>query len=336
MKTIGKYVLRWEVFLLILLVAEIFIFGHFNPRFLRPNVLLGSINDFTSICVISLFVTFVLITGGMDIQAGAIVGLASISMGLLWKDMGVNIWLAVVAAVVIGALCGALSGFFVAYTGVQAMVVTLGGSFLYSGLAIAVTYLSATESYKGITGFPPAFTAFSKYRFWGMIPSQLVIFLVLAIIGYVILHMTRYGRSVFLCGVNPHAAEFCGINTRRVMMSTYIFSGASAALAGVILTSYLGTAKADFGKELTLPIITAVVLGGTSNLGGRGGVIGTVLAAMVIGVMRFGLSMNGVATQYQDIPVGVLLILAVGCRTFMDNPKLARLVGRIFPTRAKK
>ncbi len=333
MKELSKHLMRWETALLLLLVAEILIFGHLNPRFLRPRVLLGSINDFTSICVISLFVTYVLITGGMDIQAGAIVGLASISMGLLWKDCGVGVWTAAGAAVVIGALCGALSGFFVAYTGVQSMVVTLGGSFLYSGLAIAVTQLSSTESYKGISGFPREFTDFSKYRFWGVVPSQIVIFLALAAIAYVVLHRTRYGRRVFLCGVNQNAAEFCGINTRRVMMSAYILSGASAAVAGVILTSYLGTAKADFGKELTLPIITAVVLGGTSNLGGRGGVVGTALAALVIGVMRFGLSMNGVTTQYHDIPVGILLIVAVGCRTFMDNPELARMVRRFLPAR---
>ncbi|MDR1612105.1 MAG: ABC transporter permease [Planctomycetota bacterium] len=328
-----KRLLRWEAFLLVLLAAEIAVFGHLNPRFLRIPVLLGSINDFMSICVISLFVTLVLVTGGMDIQAGSIVGLASIVVGLLWKDFGVNVWAASLLALAIGAACGALSGFFVAYTGVQAMVVTLGGSFLYSGLALAATQLSDTESYKGISGFPRAFTAFSKYRLFGMIPSQTLIFLALIAVSYVILHKTRYGRCVFLCGVNQSAAEYSGINSRLVIMSAYIFSGASAALAGVVLTSYLGTAKADFGKELTLPIITAVVLGGTSNLGGRGGVIGTALAALVIGVMRFGLSMSGISTQYLDIPVGALLVLAVACRTFMDNPDISRRVRRLFARR---
>lgn len=121
------------------------------------------------------------------------------------------------------------------------------------------------------------------------------------------LHRTTYGRKVFLCGVNRHAAEYCGIKTKLVTMSTYTLSGMSASLAGILLTAYLGTSKADLGKELTLPIITAVVLGGTSNLGGTGGVIGTALAALVIGILRFGMSMAGVNTQYLDIPVGVLL-----------------------------
>lgn len=322
---VKKTFLRWEYFLLALLVVEIGIFGILNPRFLKPRVLLGSINDFMSICVIALFVTFVLITGGMDIQAGSIVGLTSISIGLMWQDLGMDIWLASVLSILIGALCGALSGFFVAYTGVQPMVVTLGGSFLYSGLAIAVTNLSATESYKGISGFPSSFTAFSKARLWG-IPSQVFIFAALILISYLLLHKTKYGRCIFLCGVNQNAAEYSGIHTKLIIMSTYVLSGMSASIAGIILTSYLGTAKADFGKELTLPIITAVVLGGTSNLGGKGGVIGTALAALVIGVMRFGLSMSGVNTQYLDIPVGILLIVAVACRTFFgDGSFMARL-----------
>lgn len=309
----NKKIFRWELFLVALLVLEIVVFGALNPRFLKLRVLLGSINDFMSIAVISLFVTFVLITGGMDIQAGSIVGLTSISIGLMWQDMGINIWVAAVLSLLIGALCGALSGFFVAYTGVQPMVVTLGGSFLYSGLAILVTNLSATESYKGISGFPSYFTGFSKARPFG-IPSQAFIFVGLIIIGYILLHKTKYGRSIFLCGVNQNAAEYSGIKTKLVVMSTYVLSGVSASIAGIILTSYLGTAKADFGKELTLPIITAVVLGGTSNLGGRGSVIGTALAALVIGIMRFGLSMAGLNTQYLDIPVGLLLIMAVACR----------------------
>lgn len=313
---------RWEGFLVALLALEIVIFGLLNPRFLKPQVLLGSINDFMSICVISLFVTFVLITGGMDIQAGSIVGLTSICIGLMWQDAGMNIWVACTLALLIGAACGAVSGFFVAYTGVQPMVVTLGGSFLFSGLAILVTNLSATESYKGIGGFPAAFTAFSKKRFFGIIPSQLLIFIALVIVSYLLLHKTKYGRRVFLCGVNRNAAEYSGINSRLVIMSTYVLSGISASVAGIILTSYLGTAKADFGKELTLPIITAVVLGGTSNLGGKGSVIGTALAAVVIGIMRFGLSMAGLNTQYLDIPVGILLIVAVAMRSGLGGKVL--------------
>jgi AI-2 transport system permease protein len=310
---IFRGLMRWELFLIVLLVLEVVLFGSLNPRFLRPRVLFGSINDFLSICIISLFVTFVLITGGMDIQGGSIVGLASIMVGVLWQQAGLNIWLACLCAILAGMLCGLISGFLVAYARVQSMVVTLGGSFFYAGVAITLTKVAKVEAYKGISGFPQGFTFFSSLRVFG-IPFQFIIFVVLAFAAFVLLHRTKYGRYVYLCGINQNAAEYSGINSRLVIMSTYVLSGMSAALAGIILTSYLGTAKADFGRELTLPIVTAVVLGGTSTIGGRGTVVGTALAALVIGVMRFGLSMAGVNIQYQDIPVGILLIIAVGMR----------------------
>ena len=309
----GKIFFRWEIFLLALLILQIMIFGHLNPRFLRPQVLFGSINDFLSICIISLFVTFVLITGGIDIQAGSIVGLSSVMVGILWQQAGMNIWLACIFAILSGMACGLLSGFLVAFIKVPAMVVTLGGSFFYAGVAVTMTRIAGVEAYRGISGFPQSFIGFSNMRING-IPFQLIIFVIMAFIAFILLHRTRYGRYVYLCGINPNAAEYSGINSRLIIMSTYVLTGMSAALAGIILTSYLGTAKADFGRELTLPIITAVVLGGTSILGGRGTVIGTALAALVIGVMRFGLSMIGVFPQYQDIPVGMLLIIAVGIR----------------------
>lgn len=317
--------MRWESGLVAILLSEIIIFGLLNPKFLQARVLMGSINDFISICIISLFVTFVLITGGMDIQAGSIVGLTSISLGVLWQDAGFNIWAAVIAAILIGALCGAVSGFFVAFTGVQAMVVTLGGQFLYSGLALAVVNLSSSTAFEGISGYPKSFIMIGSGTVLG-IPNQVIIFAVLIIFGYILLHKTKYGRYVFLCGINQNAAEYSGIRTKLVIMSTYILSGMSASVAGIILTSYLGSARADLGKELTLPIITAVVLGGTSNLGGRGGVIGTALAAVVIGIMRFGLVMAGLNTQYLDIPIGLLLVVAVAARTIRSNTKLMKAI----------
>jgi AI-2 transport system permease protein len=326
-RNLARGFFRWEVFLIALILLEVLVFGAINPRFLRPRVLFGSINDFMPICVIALFVTFVLITGGMDIQAGSIVGLSSIVIGILWQQFGFNIWVAALCAVIAGMLCGLFSGFLVAYTRVQPMVVTLGSSFLYMGTAISLTKITKIEAHKGISGFPRSFTAFSNWHIGG-IPFQFFIFLALIVMTYILLHRTKYGRYVYLCGINQNAAEYSGINSRLIIMSTYALSGMGAAIAGIILTSYLGTAKADFGKELTLPIITAVVLGGTSILGGRGTVLGTALATLVIGLMRFGLSMSGINTQYLDIPVGILLIIAVGIRGLGSAFSLAPFLRR--------
>ena len=327
-KRLLKALKSWELLLLGIIVLEFVVFGTLNEKFLNVTRLFNSLNTFIPIGIIALFVTFVLITGGMDIQSGSIVGLTSIVIGVLWNDAGMNIFVAALLGIFIGALSGALSGFLVAYTGVQPMVITLGGSFLYSGLAISVTNLSANEAYQGISNFPEAFRNISRTKIFSVIPMQFVIFVALTIIAYVLLHHTKYGRKVFLCGVNKNAAEFSGIDSKKIIMSTYILSGISASIAGILLTSYLGTAKADLGKEYTLPIITAVVLGGTSNLGGTGGVIGTALAALAIGLLRIGMSLNGLSTQYLDIPVGVLLIVVVSFRFAKTNPKIARMFKR--------
>ena len=322
-----KFFKSWEFVLLLILIGEIVIFATKNPKFLMPRVLFGSLNDIISICIISLFVTFVMITGGIDIQAGSIVGLSSIVLGVAWQDAGINIWVAVLLAIAVAAICGALSGYFVAYCGVQPMVVTLGGSFLFSGIALLVSNLSSTASYKGISGFPESFLQLSKFRLFGVLPAQVIIFLVLAVIAYVLLNRTKYGRMIFLVGVNKDAAEYSGINAKFVTMTTYILSGVSAAIAGIILTSYLGTAKSDIGMTLTLPIITAVVLGGTLSTGGKGTVVGTALAAIVIGVLKFGLPLCfKVPQQYLDIPVGMLLLIVVIGRSLATNPKVIALL----------
>ncbi len=313
--------LNWETFLLGILVMEFVVFGVKNSKFLMPRVLLASVNDFIAICFIALFVTFVMITGGIDIQAASIVGLTSIIIGVGWQDGGMNIWLAAALAVAAAAVCGALSGFFIAYCGVQAMVVTLGGSFLYAGFALLVSNFSATEAYQGISGFPDSFKVISKFKLFDVIPSQLLVFLVLIVIAYILLHKTKYGRSIFLVGINQEAAEYSGVNTRLVILSTYVLSAVSAALAGIMLTSYLGTAKSDLGANLTLNIITAVVLGGTLSTGGKGSVLGTALASLVIGILRFGLPLCfKVNTQYLDIPVGILLLVVVIGRAVVSRP----------------
>lgn len=265
-----------------------------------------------------------MITGGIDIQQGAIIGLTSILMGILWQSFGMNILIAAVCAILIAGLCGAFSGVIVAETNVQPMVVTLGGSFLFSGLAIAVTSLSKTESYKGISGFPTWFTDFFLGSV-GPFPYQFIVYIILAILAYVVLHKLQYGRKIFLIGVNKSTADFSGINSKAIIASTYIFSGLAAGIAGVMMTGYLGTAKADYGGDLTLSIVTAIVLGGTSNFGGKGGVVGTVLSSLIISFLQFGLSLNGMNTQYLAIPVGVLLILSLIIRSMVDHGTFRRM-----------
>ncbi len=313
----------WEFILLLILALEFAVFGMINPKFFRLASIFSNINNYISICIISLFVTFVMITGGIDIQASSIVGLTSITIGVLWNDAGFNIWAAVSGAIALAALCGALSGFFVAYCHVQPMVVTLGGSFLYSGLALLISNLSAIPAYQGISGFPGktddgafvSFRALGKAKLFDVVPVQIIIYLALIIICFFLLHKTKYGRKVFLVGVNPQAAEYSGINSRLIIFSTYVLTGIGAAIAGILLTAQVNSSKYNLGSTFTLSIITAVVLGGTLSTGGKGSIIGTALAAIVICMLRFGLTLCfGISSQNLDLPVGIMLLLVVSLR----------------------
>ena len=336
MKAALKKVFKhWELFLVIFLIVECAVFGIVNPKFLRPEKLMNSVVNYISVCIISLFVTLVMITGGIDIQAPSIIGLTSIVIGVLWSDAGVNIWVATLCAVVIAGLCGLLSGFFIAYCGVQPMVVTLGGSFLYSGLALLVSGMSATPAYQGISGFPnKEGKVYTDFRFLGKgeifgIPMQIVIYIVLILLCVWILHRTKYGERLYLIGVNQQAAEYSGINTRATIMSTYVLSAVSAALAGILLTANMNSAKYNHGASYTLAIITAVVLGGTLNTGGKGSILGTVLASLIICFLRYGLPICfNVDTQNLDLPVGIILVLVVLGREIAGQGMLSGLLKR--------
>lgn len=319
---------RWNLFLLALIAVECGVFSMANEKFRSLPRIFASANGDLTFWYVSIFVTFVMITGGIDIQSCAIVGLTSIVIGVAWQDFGFNIWMASLLAVAVSVACGALSGFFVAYCGVQAMVVTLGGSFLYTGLALLVSTLSSTEAYKGISGFPDDFKALTKIKVFGVIPLQIIIFLVLLAAAYLLLHRSKYGRKVFLVGVNPAAAEYSGVNSRWIVMSTYMLSALAAGIVGVIMTSQLGTAKSDLGGSATMTIITACVLGGTLSTGGKGSVIGTALAAAAITLLRFGMPLCfGINKQYLDIPIGVLLVVVVVARALANSPALIAKVG---------
>jgi len=328
----GSKFKTWEFALLAILILEFVVFGAVNPKFLNLSSLFSSVNNYISICIISLFVTFVMITGGIDIQASSIVGLTSIIIGVAWNDMGLSIWASVLLAVAIAALCGAISGFFVAYCNVQPMVVTLGGSFLYSGIALLISTFSSTPAYVGISGFPAksaegvfsSFRLLGKWKLFDVIPIQFLIYVALIVVCYILLHKSKYGRKVFLVGINRNTAELSGINSRLIIMSTYILTGIGAAIAGVLLTSTVDSAKSDLGSTFTLSIITAVVLGGTLSTGGKGSIIGTALASLVICIMRFGLPLCfGVSTQNLDLPIGIMLVAIIAGRAISNRLKLS-------------
>ncbi|WP_340002282.1 autoinducer 2 import system permease LsrD [Oceanobacillus sp. FSL K6-0127] len=311
---------NWNLGLIFVLVLEIIIFGLINPRFWNISILLNSFNDFIGIAIIGFFVTLVMITGGIDISGGSVIGLTSVVLGILSQVIGMNIWASIILAIAAAGLCGLLNGILIAYGRVQAMVVTLGGMLLYSGIAIVLVGVSGVSAYEGISGFPESFSYLAYGTVWG-IPSSIILFIVLFIIAYILLHFTKYGRYIFLTGVNQDAADYAGIHTKKIIASTYVLSGISAGIAGTMLTSYLGSARADFGSEYLMSILTVVVLGGTLITGGKGGIIGTALASIIVGFLQVGMQMGGVSTQYIGLATGLLLILSVALLSISSSAK---------------
>ncbi|HHZ5405485.1 TPA: ABC transporter permease [Bacillus cereus] len=309
-----KYVYRWEGVLIVLLLIEFILFSLINSDFLNISNLLFSTNDFLFIAIAAIPMTFVIVTGGIDVSVGSIMGLTSILIGVLWMN-GISILFAVIISLIISCLAGALNGFIIKMTDVEPLVVTLGTMFLYGGIALVISGGAGASGYEGISGLPDAFVQLASGSFIG-IPNLLWLLIVLTVLCAVLFHRTIYGRHVKLTGANENAAKYTGIKTKKVVIIAYMLSGLGGGLGGTFLTAYFGSARADMGSETILPIITAVVLGGTLITGGKGSIIGTVLASIVIGLMQYGLQMTGLTNEQSNVVIGIILILSVIMRHF--------------------
>ncbi|MGE0998419.1 ABC transporter permease [Bacillus sp. Gnz1/3] len=316
-----KYVYRWEGVLIVLLLLEFILFSFINSDFLNISNLLFSTNDFLFIASAAIPMTFVIVTGGIDVSVGSIMGLTSILIGVLWMNE-ISILFAVIIALIISCLAGALNGLIIKMTDVEPLVVTLGTMFLYGGIALVISGGAGASGYEGISGLPDAFVQLANGSFIG-IPNLLWLLIVLTVLCAVLFHRTIYGRHVKLTGANENTAKYTGIKTKKVVIIAYILSGLGGGLGGAFLTAYFGSARADMGSETILPIITAVVLGGTLITGGKGSIIGTVLASIFIGLMQYGLQMTGLTNEQSNVVIGIILILSVIMRHFKLHQFLA-------------
>ncbi|RAT07507.1 autoinducer 2 import system permease LsrD [Bacillus cereus] len=316
-----KYVYRWEGVLIVLLLLEFILFSFINSDFINISNLLFSTNDFLFIAIAAIPMTFVIVTGGIDVSVGSIMGLTSILIGVLWLN-GIPILFAVIIALIISCLAGALNGLIIKMTDVEPLVVTLGTMFLYGGIALVISGGAGASGYEGISGLPDTFVQLANSSFIG-IPNLLWILIVLTVLCTVLFHRTIYGRHVKLTGANENTAKYTGIKTKKVVSIAYILSGLGGGLGGAFLTAYFGSARADMGSETILPIITPVVLGGTLITGGKGSIIGTVLASIFIGLMQYGLQMTGLTNEQSNVVIGIILILSVIMRHFKLHQFLA-------------
>ena len=295
--------------MILLIGMELLIFGSINPRFVNIYNLLYSIGDFLYIAIAALPMTMIIVSGGIDISIGSTMGLSAVITGLVWIGTS-NISLAIVAGLVGGGLAGGLNGLLIVITQVNPLVITLGSSFLYAGAALTLSGLAGTTGFEGIGGFPDSFVNIANGTLLS-IPNPVWILLVLVIVFYVLLHHSKFGRYLFLIGMNPEASKYTGVKVERLIISNYIISGIGGALGGILLASYFTSARSDLGSDAPLTVITCAVLGGANIYGGEGRIGGTLLASLLIGYLKYGLQMVNITAHQTNVFLGLLLIISI-------------------------
>ena len=292
--------------LLIALIIECAIFSVTGNNFLSSNNLFEIVRLSVEIGLLALILTPVIITGGIDLSVGSMMGLAAVTMGGLWHDAHLPLAFAALGALVLGILGGGLNALLIARLNLPPLIVTLGTFSLYRGLAEGIT--KGLGSYRG---FPSEFLFWGQGYLGGVIPPQLFI-LLLAIVGiWWWLHRSIYGRSLYSIGFSAEGTRYAGVPVARRLTWVYVLSGFVASVAAIIYVAHLGQAKSDAGTGYELMAITAVVLGGTSIFGGRGTVQGTVLGLFAVVILQNGLRLSGQPTELAGILTGVLLLTTI-------------------------
>jgi rhamnose transport system permease protein len=308
---------RWETLLLVALIGLIVLGNALSPFFLTAQNFSNLIAALMEVAIMALPMTLIIIIGEIDLSVESMAGLASAILGFLWAA-GVPIEVGIPIVLVAGALGGLLNGLMVARGGLPSLVVTLGTLALFRGFALIIL------GPRGVSDFPPAFTEIGFGTVPGtLIPWPFVIFALLAVTLGVVLHRMWIGRQTYAIGKNTGAARFSGVRVTRVRVSLFVLSGIIAALAGIILTSRLSSARADAGEGMTLTVVTVVLLGGVNIFGGAGTIPGVVLAILVVAVMQNALRLASVTVEVQSIALGLLLILSVVAPTFAHQAKSA-------------
>ena len=294
----------WQSLLFLVAVA-IFILNCFaTPYFLSPWSLSDATFNFTEKALLALAMALVFISGESDLSVAAIIAFSSTMMGLALQ-FGVGTPGLVAVGILTGLICGAFNGVLVTGLGLPSIVVTIGTMSFFRGLSFIVL---GDQAYKG---YPSSFAFFGQGYVWWVISFEFVLFLIMAVLFYILLHRTNFGRWVFVIGNNPVAAEFSGVRVRRIKLILFCLTGIMSGIAAVLLTSRLGSTRPSIAQGWELEVITMVVLGGVSILGGAGSIIGVVLAAFIMGLVTFGLGLLNVPGIVMSIVIGGLLIAVI-------------------------
>jgi rhamnose transport system substrate-binding protein len=305
-----------QAILVVLIALEVAVFARIGTNFFTLGNGFEILRLSVEIGLLAVALTPVIVSGGIDLSVGSLMGLSAVIFGTLWRDRGLPIVVAAPLTLYFGALAGYLNGLLITKLRIPALIVTLGSFSLFRGLAEGWT-----GGVDNFTNFPSAFLFLGQGYLPGDIPTQLPVFLIVAAGFWVLLHRTTIGRALFAIGFSPEGARYAGLPVGRTVTLVYVLSGVVSSLAAIIYVSHLGQAKADAGTGYELLAITAVVLGGTSIFGGRGSVGGTLLGLLAIAVLQNGLRLADLPGELAGMLTGTLLLLAIGLDRLSGRPR---------------
>jgi len=296
---------RWEVFLLLVLVATFIIGSEVSKYFLSVSNVTIALEGVAPVALLALPMTLIIITGEIDISVGSMVGLCAAAMAVC-LERGLSIEAAIAVGFLVGIVAGAFNGVMIAYGMLPSLVVTIGTLALFRGIAQIIL------EERGISSFPDWYQSIGFGTIPGTpVPWSSLIFLV-CFVGFAIyLHRTHWGRALYAIGNNREAARYSGINVKRTILGIFMASGAMSAVAAIVLTAYLASARSYTAMNLELPVITAVVLGGVNIFGGSGTLSGVFVAVLVLAFVQNSLGLAGVTPEEQQIVTGAVLVMTL-------------------------
>lgn len=287
------------------LIVLFVVFAIIAPHFLSARNVVNVLDQVTVLGILSVGATAVILTGGIDLSVGSVLGLGTMVMGFLSHNAGWPLWSAMLAALVVGGAAGALNGLGITLTKLPPFIATLAMMSVARGLANLIT------NGNQIVDYPDWFTGFATERYAGYFSITLIVVVLLYVIGWAWLKYRASGRSVYAIGGGAEVARLAGIHVKKITVWVYVIAGIMAALGGIVLASRLDSSQPGDGTGYELDVIAAVVIGGASLNGGVGRMGGTVIGVLIIGVLRNGLNLLGVSPFIQQIVIGAVIAVAV-------------------------